>query len=120
MNRGAGLRADDGRGHHDGVGAHGEPAHSPRLPPLPLKKLKENPPREIGAPGMQCGGAAIDVVVALGAGRKCELNQAKRVCRQKIQELVPHGLSHTVRLKYQGLVKPGSHPRSMWRTPWVA
>src|SRR5690242_9848054 len=49
VDRRARLRTDHGCGHHNGIGAHGEPADSLRLPALLLDEIKEDSPGEFRA-----------------------------------------------------------------------
>src|SRR5882724_10970625 len=72
MNRSTGLRADDGRGDNDWISAHGQPADSLRLPALLLNEFKKDSPGKFSALGMKRGGTAINVIIALAAGRERE------------------------------------------------
>ena len=52
-----------------------------------LDQLKKNAARKFSALGMQRGGSAINVVIALAAGRKRKFSQTERVGCQQIEKL---------------------------------
>src|SRR5580765_8418111 len=91
VNGNTGLRADDRGGNHDGIGAHGESAYGLRLPALLAEKIEKDAASEFGAEGVKRGGAAIDVVIAPGAGRKREFAKAEGVGGQQVEELFARG-----------------------------
>src|ERR1051326_277077 len=87
MDQSARLRADHGSSDHDGISAHGKSSNSLRMPALFFKELKKNASGEFRAAGVERGGAAINVVVALSAGREGEFAEAERVGSQQLKKL---------------------------------
>ena len=69
------------------VRAHSKPAHSLRLPALLLNEIKKDTPGKFRAMGMKRSGAAINVVVALAAGRERKFTQTERVGSQQLKKL---------------------------------
>jgi Pentapeptide repeats (8 copies) len=79
-----------GRGHirHDGVGPHGQAAHSFGFDLVGFEKLKDGMPGEAAAFGVQRGGAAVDVVVAGAAGGELELAELEAGAGEQGEQLL--------------------------------
>src|SRR5215831_8539067 len=108
MDRSAGLRTDDCSGNNDGIGAHGKSAHGLRLPALLLNKLQKDASGKFRTTRMKRGGTAINVVVALAAGRESKFAQAKRIGSQQLKKLVARRRHRFLRLTGFPLRRPAS------------
>src|SRR5579859_905790 len=80
------LRSEHGNRTHDWIGSHRESADRFRLPPFVLNQIQENASRKTHSFGIECSGAAIDVVVAGAAGGELELSQLERLTRKQVQK----------------------------------
>src|SRR5271157_1880215 len=92
----AGLRLGApgaGGGHigNDGVGTHGETSDSLGIDAVLLKQLENRVAGLASALGVECGGAAIDVVVAGSAGGELELAEAKAGAGENGEKLLRVG-----------------------------
>ena len=75
----------------DGISAHGETADSFGLDAFLLKEFEYGVSREAATFGIQCGRAAIDVVIAGAAGGELELPELKAGAGEEREELFAVG-----------------------------
>ena len=71
------------RWQYDRIGSHGQAADGLRVPASFFDFLQKNRACQLGASGIECGGAAVDVVVAGAAGGELEFSQAEGLFGQQ-------------------------------------
>jgi hypothetical protein len=87
----AGLRlsapcAGDGDCGDDGISAQGESADGRGVEVVLAEQVEDGEAREASALGVEGGGAAVDVVVALGAGGEGEVAETERGAGEQVEE----------------------------------
>src|SRR5262249_10816975 len=104
MHRAARLRTDDRDGDHNGIGTHGQSADSLRLPAPLLEKFQKNAAGQLRPLGIQRGGAAVNVVIALDAGSESEFTETKGILGQQSEQLVARGWRHVFHIRNRMLI----------------
>src|SRR5262249_35024137 len=82
------LAAGDGYSNDDRVGSHGESTDGWGLPAALANLVEDNVAGELGAAGVEGGGAAIDVVVAGCARGEREVSQLERFMGQQAKQFL--------------------------------
>ena len=85
------LSAGGGDVGDDGISAHGEAADGISLNVVSFEKLKDGMAGESAALGVERGGAAVDVIVAGGAGGECEGAEAETEAGEVGEEMLGVG-----------------------------
>jgi hypothetical protein len=80
------MSAGDGDGGDDGVGTHGEAADCGRVEIMLAKQIEDREAGEASTFSVERGGAAVDVVVALRAGREGEVAEPERGAGEQVEE----------------------------------
>jgi hypothetical protein len=86
--------AGDGYSRYDGVGSKGQAADRCRFQLVLMQQVKNGKAGEASAFGVQRGGAAIDVVVALCAGGESEVAEAEGGAGKQVKERVAVAGTH--------------------------
>ena len=98
------FAADHRNRHHDRVRAHRQAADGLRFPPALPDLFQENFPCQPRTFGIECRGAAVDVIVAGPAGGKFELTQLERLVSERGEQFLTRGMHKN--LRYHGRTPP--------------
>ena len=101
-----------GCGGDEGVGAEGEAADGDGVGDVAADEGVEDEAGEARAFGVECGGAAVDVVVGLLAGGEGEAAEAEGESGEEVKEIVAVGVGHRAEARRAGYGTRGARRRA--------